>query len=233
MCSSCVVCQKTWLTYPNTLLLLLSWRPYYLALPLKPGCWPQSTQVKSEIQRFASVLTAGQIPPKLGRLQHRVLFTACALSPAPPAPSKAHAVLGSLQSAHYVYFILARACKVAKERCRRKPVSTFVFLTCLIRSSEIDIFRSYLYQWHSFFILLFFFLHILNHLWNSPVAFICSSISCLKSEKIVIKIQLLPFKLWGEKWRFFNFSAFPKSRCSWFETWKIYELKNTSDFMCD
>lgn len=82
MCSPCAVCQKTWLPYPNTLLLLLSWRPYYLGLPLKHGCWPQSTQVESEIQRFASVLTAGQISPKLGRFQHRVLSQ--------PVPSPQH-----------------------------------------------------------------------------------------------------------------------------------------------
>lgn len=101
----------------NTLFLLLSWRPYYLGLPIKHDYWPQSTQVKNEIQRFASVFSAGQIPPpnpQAGTPPAQCAVAACALSPAPPAPSKTHAALCSLQSAYYIYFILTQACKIAK-----------------------------------------------------------------------------------------------------------------------
>lgn len=100
----------------NTLFLLLSWRPYYLGLPIKHDYWPRSKQVKNEIQRFASVFPEGQIlpPPPCWDASSTVCCHSLCPLPAPPAPSKTHAALCSLQSAYYIYFILTQACKIAK-----------------------------------------------------------------------------------------------------------------------
>ena len=182
---------------------------------------PHSRHVKIESPRFALKLTAAQIPQ--------------ASSPEPPSPSPSH--VQSFTKCLLHIFYLVTALWGSKIRVPEKKLFfTFIFLTCLVC---FQIYSDHICNSDILFYSVFS-LHIVNHLWNSSTTLICSSIFYLKNEKIMIKIQFIPFVLWvGELYGFLFFFFFllsallRKAKLSWFEMLKMYETKNISDSTCD